>query len=81
MARQRARKPPQRGLPFTRKNKRLFLIGLGLIVVGYIFLRIPPAEGFFSLTLAPILLVVGYCVVIPVAILIRDKKDRSSSTQ
>lgn len=81
MARQRSRKAPQRGLPFTKKNKRFFLLGLGLIVVGYIFLRIPPAEGFFSLTLAPILLVAGYCVVIPIAILIRDKKDTPSSTR
>ena len=81
MTRQRPRKPPQRGLPFTGKNMRLFLIGLGLIVAGYIFLRIPPAEGSFSLTLAPILLVVGYCVVVPVAILIRDKRNSSSSPQ
>lgn len=81
MARQQSRKVPQRGLSFTKKNKRFFLIGLGLIVVGYIFLRIPPAEGFYSLTLAPILLVAGYCVVIPIAILIRDKKDRPSSPQ
>lgn len=81
MARQRAKKVPQRGLPFTRKNKQLFLLGLGLIVVGYIFLSIPPAEGFFSLTLAPILLVAGYGVVVPIAILIRDKRDNPSSSR
>ena len=64
----------QRGdLPFTRKNWSLAIAGLAVIVLGYVFLRIPPAEGFFSLTLAPVLLVVGYCVLIPMAILVRDQ--------
>ncbi len=60
-------------LPFTRKNWSLALAGLAVIVLGYVFLRIPPAEGFLSLTLAPIFLVVGYCVLIPMAILVRDQ--------
>lgn len=59
--------------PFTRKNWVVFGIGLAFIVCGYILLRIPPVDGFLSLTLAPILLVLGYCVFIPAAILIRDK--------
>ena len=64
-------------LPFTRRNWRLFFLGLAVIVLGYIFLRIPPAEGFFSLTLAPILLVIGYCVLVPIAILIGEGKRKS----
>ena len=60
------------GLPFTRKNLNLFLAGLASIVVGYALLSIPPADGFLSLTMAPILLVVGYCVLIPAAILVRN---------
>ena len=64
-------------LPFTKRNWRLFFLGLAVIVLGYIFLRIPPAEGFFSLTLAPILLVIGYCVLIPIAILIGEGKRKS----
>jgi hypothetical protein len=63
----------QLDLPFTRKNWAIFAVGLATIVVGYLLLSIPPADGFFSLTLAPILLILGYCVLIPVAIL---KKDR-----
>lgn len=60
-------------LPFTRKNWSLAIAGLAVILLGYVFLRIPPAEGFLSLTLAPVLLVVGYCVLIPLAILVRDQ--------
>ncbi len=58
------------GLPFTKKNYYIFLAALIVIVIGYIAL----AQG--SITLAPILLVLGYCVVIPVAILYRDR-DRN----
>jgi Flp pilus assembly protein TadB len=53
------------GLPFTRKNYYILLAGLAAIIVGYISL----AMG--SITLAPILLVLGYCVIVPVAILYR----------
>ncbi len=64
-------------LPFTKRNWTLFFLGVALIVLGYLFLRVPPAEGFFSLTLAPILLVIGYCVLIPIAILIGENKGKS----
>ena len=60
-------------LPFTRKNWTLAAIGLAIILLGYVSLRIPPAEGFLSLTLAPVLLVTGYCVLIPMAILVKDR--------
>ena len=63
---------PASELPFTRKNWTLFAIGLAVITLGYVLLRIPPADGFLSLTAAPILLVAGYCVIVPAAILVRD---------
>lgn len=66
---------PASELPFTRKNWVLFLIGVAVIAMGYVLLRIPPADGFVSLTLAPILLVGGYCVIVPVAILHRGDGD------
>ena len=53
----------------------LFGIGLLVIIVGYLFLRTPPAESFWSLTLAPIVLVIGYCVIVPLSIL-RKRKDK-----
>ena len=62
-------------LPYAQRNWQFFWIGLGGIGLGYILLNIPPANGFISMTLAPILLVAGYCVVIPVALLIGDKKE------
>ena len=67
----------QRDLPFTRKNWTLAAAGLASILIGYVCLRIPPAEGFLSLPLAPVLLVAGYCVLIPLAILARDQTEES----
>ncbi|MGB8657716.1 MAG: hypothetical protein WCE90_08030 [Candidatus Zixiibacteriota bacterium] len=55
-------------LPFTKRNYLLFGIGLFVIVVGYITL------GYGSITLAPILLVLGYCVIIPIAIIVGEKE-------
>ena len=63
-------------LPFTRQNWVFLAAGLVSIALGYIFLRMPPADGFFSLTLAPVLLVLGYCALVPLAILHRDKKEQ-----
>jgi hypothetical protein len=57
-------------LPFTKKNYILFAIGIFVIVIGYITL------GYGSITLAPILLVLGYCVLIPIAIIINGGRER-----
>ncbi len=62
------------GLPFTSFNYQVFAAGILVIILGYFALAQPPANSFMSLTLAPILLVLGYCVIIPVAILYQKKK-------
>jgi hypothetical protein len=59
-------------LGFTKRNYYLFLLGLVVIVVGFITLRMG------SITLAPILLVLGYCVIIPLSIIIDWKRKRET---
>jgi len=55
--------------PDFGKNNYIFLgIGLLLVIVGFIFL----ATG--DITIAPILLVLGYCVAIPIGILLPARK-------
>jgi len=56
-------------LPFSRGNFQIFGIGLLVIVIGYIFLLQGPWDSFWSRTLAPIVLLIGYCVLIPLSIL------------
>ena len=67
-------------LPFERENYIIFGVGLLFIVVGYIALSGNSVEGFVPLTLAPLLLVVGYCVIIPVAIMYRKKSKAEEAT-
>jgi len=51
------------------KNLKLYYLAVGIIVFGYIVLSIGGAESFTSLTLGPIILVIGYLIAIPVALL------------
>ena len=66
-------------LPFTKSNYQLFAGGILVILLGYVALAQGPADSFWSLTLAPILLVLGYCVVIPFAILYQKKANAGSA--
>ena len=52
-------------LRFTRKNYFVLAAGCVVITIGYLLL----ARG--SITLAPVLLILGYCVLIPVAIMLK----------
>jgi len=71
-----------RRLPYTRRNAWFFAAGLGVILIGYFCLAQPPVDGALSLTVAPILLVLGYCVLIPIALLLGgpDKKEKTEDT-
>jgi hypothetical protein len=60
-------KKGEESLGFNKLNYILMAVGLGMIVLGYIFL----AAG--DITGSPILLVLGYCAVLPIAILIGRK--------
>jgi len=53
----------------NKNNYAIFGVALLVLLVGYWALAQPPVNGFLSLTLAPILLVFGYCVLVPLAIL------------
>jgi hypothetical protein len=63
-------------LPFTKRNYQILGIGLLFIVLGYIALSQQPWDGTMPLVVAPILLVLGYCVIIPVGILYREKPPK-----
>ena len=59
--------------PLTTENYQIFGIGILVIILGYISLSQGPADSFWSLTLAPILLVIGYCVIIPISIFYKKR--------
>jgi len=61
--------------PYGPKNYMVMAIALVVIIIGYISL----AKG--SITMAPILLVVGYCVIIPIALIVKDKRQQSAESE
>lgn len=64
-------------------NLKLYYGAVGVILLGYIFLSIGDANSLTSLTIGPIVLVLGYLVVMPFALLAgvgKKGKDSESSS-
>ena len=59
----------------SKINYILFGIGLTLIILGYILMGKGEVYSFQSLTLAPIMLFIGYIIVIPASLIYRDKNS------
>ena len=60
---------------FSGKNIQLLIVSCVVIILGYIFLAQGPVNNPLSLTWAPIMLLLGYCVLVPVAIIMKEKKN------
>ena len=70
--------------PFGKKNYLIFGAGLVVIILGYWALGNTAVDpdpsdeswGQTFLTLAPALLVLGYCVLIPISLIINGRGDK-----
>jgi Protein of unknown function (DUF3098) len=87
-AKPKARKTSPRGkkevtLPLEKTNFMIIIIGIAVIIIGYIFMSENSVNGFLPTVISPILLVLGYCVIIPYGILKKPKKQEvaASGTQ
>ncbi len=60
---------------FTRSNYLIFLTGIVIIILAYIIMLLGSRDSFQSVTLAPVMLIIGYLVVIPLAIIYRPRKQ------
>ena len=63
-------------LPLGRQNFLIIGTGIVVIVLGYLAMLEGSVEGVIPLVLAPILLVAGYCVIVPLGILYRKSPPR-----
>lgn len=59
--------------PFTKLNYQILGAGILCLILGYVALAQDPWDGTMPLVVAPILLMLGYCVIIPIGILFRKK--------
>ncbi len=61
-------------LPLGKQNYLLLILGVAVIIAGYLFMLEGSVDGFMPIKLSPVLLIVGYCIIIPYALLYRAKE-------
>ncbi|MCB0727013.1 MAG: hypothetical protein R3A12_19850 [Ignavibacteria bacterium] len=61
----------------TSKNYMIIASGIVLIILGYILMSENSVDGFLPTIVAPILLIIGYCVIVPIGILYSAKSEDS----
>jgi hypothetical protein len=66
-------------MPLGRENFMILGTGLGVILAGYLAMLTGGVEGFLPLVVSPILLILGYCVIIPLGILYRKREAGASA--
>jgi uncharacterized membrane protein HdeD (DUF308 family) len=59
---------------FGKKNLLILTIGIVTIIVGFVLMSQGPVDGFLSRTLAPIILVIAYLIIIPISIITKNKE-------
>ena len=64
------------GWAFGKTNYIIFTVGLLSLILGYYLMASGSVNSFQSLTLSPILLFFGYIIIIPLALVYRDKVNK-----
>ena len=65
------------GWDFSKTNYIIFGIGLSVIILGYVIMALGDVNSVQSLSIAPIMLFVGYIVLIPLSLIYRDKSKKN----
>lgn len=58
---------------FNQDNYIIFVIGIIILLIGYFLMATGSVNSFQSLSLSPVLLIIGYLILIPAALLYRKK--------
>lgn len=61
-------------MPFEKQNITIILAGIAIIILGYYLMSISETMGSLALDIAPIILVIGYLIVIPYGIMYGAKR-------
>ena len=62
------------GWSYDKENYIFFVAGIVSVILGYIIMATGETYSFQSLSLAPILLFIGYIVLIPIALIYKKRK-------
>lgn len=63
----------------TNANFIIFGIGILVIIIGYYIMATGDTYSFQSLSLAPVVLLIGYLIIVPVAILYKKKNNSDNN--
>ncbi len=63
-------------LGLTKVNLYIFLASLAVIIIGYIVMALGDTYDALSLYVSPIILTIGYVVVLPASILYKRNKNK-----
>jgi hypothetical protein len=64
---------------FSALNYKLFAVSFALLILGYILLGQGPVTNPLSLSVAPVILVAVYLVLLPIAIIVKGKDEKKKS--
>ena len=57
-----------------KRNYLIFGIAVLLLIIGYVIMAQGSTNSAAALTVAPIILMIAYCVLVPLAILLKPKQ-------
>ena len=79
------RKPKKIVSPFNiywnKKNFAFLFIGLLVIIAGFVFMSMGSWDSFPSLFVSPVVLVIGYLIILPASILLVGKNNVKSKDE
>ena len=59
--------------PFNKTNYAIFGIGIIVIIIGYLIISFNEVNSVASTKIGPVMLFLGYCVIIPISIIYSKK--------
>jgi len=59
---------------FSKINYLIFSVALLFIIAGYLFMATGSVNSVQSLTIAPIILLIGYLILIPLALIYKSRR-------
>ena len=71
---------PEAELP-QRMNYVILIAGIVIVLIGFMVMASGDAVSSLSVTIAPIILFIGYCIVIPLGIIYRKKKEEPQAAE
>ena len=71
--RNKTSKVPPFSAYWDKTNYFILFAGIAVLIVGYIFMSMGPWNSFTSLDVSPVLLIIGYAVILPLAILYKKR--------